>query len=163
MSDTFQAGRITYAAQQALSELGGRLQQGLPLAPWFADPANSRNVSDLSGALNFWAQSAPQPINPEASFMARAAVGQNCAWGNLLTPAEQNWAVAKWGTEASVRVNAYASGGANVMERPAVGGGYEFVTFTDGVETWRPDVGGAADAYCAEKMKPYSLPGPLPR
>lgn len=109
----------------------------------------------------------PVAADPEASFLARAAVGQNCAWGNLLTPAEQNWAVAKWGGEASLRVNAYASGGANVMERPAVGGGYEFVTFPEGVETWRPDTGGplhsTADAYCAEVMSPNALPGPLPK
>lgn len=102
--------------------------------------------------------------------MARAAVGQNCAWGNLLTPAEQNWAVSEWGTEASLRVQAYnggGSGGANVMERPRAGGGYEFVTFTDGVETWLPDTGGpaasTADAYCAKVVAPNLLPGPLPR
>ncbi len=108
----------------------------------------------------------PTPTDPEATFMARAAVGQNCAWGNLLQPAEQNWAVAKWGTAASLCVNAYAAGGANVMERPRAGGGYEFVTFKDGQEQWLPDTGGpaasTADAYCAKVMAPNPLPGRLP-
>ena len=109
----------------------------------------------------------PPSTDPEASFMARAQVGQNCAWGNLMTPAEQNWAVAKWGGDASLCVNAYAVGGANVMERPAAGGGYEFVTFKDGNETWLPDTGGpansTADAYCAKVVAPNTLPAPLPK
>jgi hypothetical protein len=46
----------------------------------------------------------PTPTDPEATFMARAAVGQNCAWGNLLQPAEQKRR-GQGGTAASLCVN----------------------------------------------------------
>ena len=161
------------------AELFSRIYFRIPPGggPVTIDAAEWVAFGNLAGALN-WAtapDTTPIPTDPEATFMARAAVGQNCAWGNLLTPAEQNWAVGKWGAEASLRIQAYAgggSGGANVQERRNPDGTYSFIKFEGGPDgVWYPDVKvtqldgsqvSAADLWCAEKKKPNTLPRPLP-
>lgn len=69
MTDTFQAGKIARVQQEALSELVGRLQQGLPLEPWYANPVKAQMVDDLSGALNYWAAVPSLPVVIAAEYV----------------------------------------------------------------------------------------------
>ena len=101
MSTAFQAGKVLYSQQSALSQLIGVYNRPPPeggapgVAAWLGDPTNMNEVANLSGALNLWASQQPQewptppgvpPLNAaqkEALFAAQCGVGPMSAFIEL--------------------------------------------------------------------------------
>lgn len=98
MSTAFQAGKVLYSQQSAMSQMiGVYTNGGAPaLAAWLADPANMNEVANLSGALNLWAAEQPQawPSPPgvpvldaaqrDALFRAEWGIGPMSAFIDLM-------------------------------------------------------------------------------
>lgn len=108
-------------------------------------------------------QFAPPPVDPLATFRARQAVSQNCAWV-LITPAESDALRAVYGDLVSTYNNFYTvggSGGLGIAERfDAAAGVYLYI---DANQKWQQDVMGAADVRVAEiaASQGRTVPGPI--
>lgn len=105
----------------------------------------------------------PPSGDPLATFRARQAIGQNCAWV-LLTSAEEVALLALHGDVIHNYVNFYTAGGSGALGVNEImslaGGNYVFVGPSG---TWEPDINGAADAYVATlaAAQGRTVPGPL--
>lgn len=158
MSDTFQAGRITFVAQQALSELVGRLQQGLPLAPWYADPAKAQAISDLAGALNAWAAAPVPPPSSDPLARILAAPSQWAKWCGMSDAEAQALIDRGYITrdQKDTLNNWWFTFGVKGQRLPD--GRYQYATYETGVEILHIDTGGADAA--TEQASGKRIPGP---
>lgn len=142
--------------------------------------ANPVPVTDTMGQMDKCRRAFVPPVPPGADIQARLKVGQNCAWGNLLTPEDHNWADHNLPTPenpdpAAVKrqVNFYNGSPVNCQEFPSADSpsGYMFQCLVNPANptvpdingtllTALPDVNGAADAYIAT-MPGVTPPPPL--
>lgn len=160
MPATFQAGKILIAQQQALSNLVGLFDQDpQKVIAWLSNPLNKVLVHELSGALNFWAQPAVDPLE---RARARQRVSQNCLWVGLL-PDETSPLIAKIG-EAAYHVYGqfYTVGGtgsvaANEQPRADSPTGWSFV---DNLGNFVHDVNQAADDLVEQRCFDQQRPPP---
>lgn len=105
----------------------------------------------------------PDPSDPLATFRARQAVSQNCAWF-LMTPQEAPALLTALGDAYHVYVNFYTPGGSGALgvnERLDAGLGYVFVNAN---QDWQQDVNQAADVRVAQiaasQPTPVTVPPP---
>ena len=161
-------GSFKVVQRDILVQVAGAIQAGDPARAFaiFTDPANLVEVFNNIGAQDYFYKLAypdGPPVDPLASFRARQAVSQNCAWV-LITPAESGALRAVYGDVVSQYNQFYTvggSGGLGIAERvdATSPSGYAYI---DANQQWQPDVGGAADARVAAIAASQNPPRPVP-